>query len=374
MGDRPYLMLQWHDPETGKRKSKSAGTCNPLDAEKARADLEYELNHGLYQDAGRMSWESFRETFEREYAAPLRAKTRENYDATFDLFERLCNPRRLDLLTARTLSAFAAGMRSATVYGGKKGYAPGTVKLYLQFLHTALAWAVEQGLLTKVPAFPEARAPERVPQPVPAESFEKLLDKAPDHETHVFLLTGWLAGLRLAEVFRLEWDPTDKAPYLDLARDRIVIPAAVAKNKRDQWVPLDPVLREALLSLPRTGARVFRLPGYRGPMTLRGMSQRVRNLAKKAGVRMSMHTLRKGFGCRHAGRVPAQVLQKLMRHGNIKTTMTYYCNVDDAVMEAILGPRSPENGIRNTSRNSEAPQPPANGGPEDATPYPDESF
>ena len=24
-GDRPYLMLQWHDPVTGKRKSKSAG-------------------------------------------------------------------------------------------------------------------------------------------------------------------------------------------------------------------------------------------------------------------------------------------------------------------------------------------------------------
>jgi hypothetical protein len=50
-----------------------------------------------------------------------------------------------------------------------------------------------------------------------------------------------------------------------------------------------------------------------------------------------MHTLRKGFGCRYAGKVPAQVLQKLMRHRNIKTTMDYYCNVDQAVMEAVLG-------------------------------------
>ena len=39
-------MPQWHDSETGKRKSKTAGTCNPMEAEKARADLEYELNHG----------------------------------------------------------------------------------------------------------------------------------------------------------------------------------------------------------------------------------------------------------------------------------------------------------------------------------------
>jgi hypothetical protein len=71
--DRPFLMLQWHDPETGKRKSKSAETCNPLDAEKARADLEYELNHGLHQDASKVSWERFREMFEKEYVAPLRA-------------------------------------------------------------------------------------------------------------------------------------------------------------------------------------------------------------------------------------------------------------------------------------------------------------
>ena len=54
--DRPHLMLQWHDAVTGKRKSRSAGTCNPLEAEKKRADLEYELNHGLHQEASSMSW------------------------------------------------------------------------------------------------------------------------------------------------------------------------------------------------------------------------------------------------------------------------------------------------------------------------------
>jgi hypothetical protein len=50
-----------------------------------------------------------------------------------------------------------------------------------------------------------------------------------------------------------------------------------------------------------------------------------------------MHSLRKGFGCRYASHVPAQVLQKLMRHANIKTTMDYYANVDAAVEAAVLG-------------------------------------
>jgi hypothetical protein len=47
-----------------------------------RADLEYELNHGLYHDAGRMSWETFRETFGREHVAALCANSRRNYGDT----------------------------------------------------------------------------------------------------------------------------------------------------------------------------------------------------------------------------------------------------------------------------------------------------
>jgi integrase len=103
-----------------------------------------------------------------------------------------------------------------------------------------------------------------------------------------------------------------------------------------------------LLSLPRHGKKVFRWISSRThrPLKADTISDRVVRLAKKAGVRLTMHTLRKGFGCRYAGKVPAQVLQKLMRHRRIKTTMDYYANVDDAVMEAVLGPQ------RNTSRNT----------------------
>src|SRR5438034_4268663 len=81
-GDRPFLMLQWHDPETGKRKSRSAQTNNPVDAELKRSDLEYELNHGLHQERSHMKWARFRELFEAEYVAVLRPKTRESHDDT----------------------------------------------------------------------------------------------------------------------------------------------------------------------------------------------------------------------------------------------------------------------------------------------------
>src|SRR5262245_19608311 len=93
--DRQALVLQWLDPGTGKRKSKSAGTDDDKEAEKRRADLEYELNHWRYQDSSRMSWERFRELFEGEFVAGRRENTRRNYRVMLDLFEKVCNPKSL---------------------------------------------------------------------------------------------------------------------------------------------------------------------------------------------------------------------------------------------------------------------------------------
>ncbi len=52
-----------------------------------------------------------------------------------------------------------------------------------------------------------------------------------------------------------------------------------------------------------------------------------------------MHSLRKVFGRRYADKVPAQELQRLMRHRDICTTMDYYANVDAAVEEAVFRPK-----------------------------------
>jgi integrase len=363
--DRPHLMLQWLDPESGRRKSKSAGTACPKEAEAARVDLEADLNAGRYQEASRLSWERFRELFEAEYVAGFRPNTRRNHRDTLDCFEQVSNPGTLRGISERTLSQFVAGMRQLPVRGGKVGLAPGTIKVRLEFLHTALAWAVEQKLLPAVPRFPPVKVPEKAPRPVPAESFEKLLAKAPDAMTRAYLLAGWLAGLRRSEAYALEWDETHEAPYLDLARNRVVLPAEYVKAGRDQWVPLDPALRQALEQLPRQGPQVFRFEGPSGrPVTAATVSYRIRRLARKAGVKLTMHTLRKGFGCRYAGRVPAQVLQKLMRHANIKTTMSYYANVDEAVEAAVLE-------FRNGQCNSGPEAAGAAGRPEGVSPSPD---
>jgi len=345
--DRPTLQRQWIDPVTNRRKTRSTETTNENEAEGQRKDLEYELNHGLYQETVQMPWATFRQLFEEEYVAGTRKNTRRNFQDTLDLFERLCTVGRINSITERTLSTFVAAMRK-TPTRGRSGMMPSTIKVRLQYLRTALRWAVGQKLLPTSPKFPSVKVPGKDPQPVPPETFERLVAKAPDQMMRVYLLTGWLAGLRLEEAYVLEWEETTKAPYINFSDNRIVLPAELVKAARDQWVPLDPLLREALEAMPRAGKKVFRFISRRTgrPLTLSGISDRVVDLAKKAGVRLTMHALRRGFGCRYAGKVPAQVLQKLMRHSNIRTTMAYYANVDDAVMTAVLGEQC------NSSRNT----------------------
>ena len=109
--DRPTLILQWVNPDTGQRKSKSARTTDFEKAEIARRDLEYELNHGTYQASTKLEWERFRELFEGEYLAGLRLRTMERYNGVLDVFEEIIKPEKLGAITERTISLFVKGMR-----------------------------------------------------------------------------------------------------------------------------------------------------------------------------------------------------------------------------------------------------------------------
>ncbi len=190
--DRSTLQLQWLDPVTGARKSKSAKTADPAIGEDKRANLEYELNHGLHQEDGKLDWDRFREMFEEEYLAGLRERTREKYGCVLDVFEQIVNPAKLGSVNERVLSAFVRGMRERKKQRTDVvGLAPMTIKNYLISLKTALGWAVEQKLLASMPTFPTIKVPKKKPQAIPAESFERLLTKAPDARWRAFLLCGW---------------------------------------------------------------------------------------------------------------------------------------------------------------------------------------
>jgi hypothetical protein len=187
--DRSTLVLQWLDPDTGRRKSKSAGTADPKEAEILRADLEADLNHGRHRETSRMSWERFRELFEQEFLPNRRPNTRRNYRVALDLFEKHCRPSTLRSISERTLSAFTAALWKQPGRGNPTMLAS-TIRVRVQFLQTVFAWAAGQKLIPECPKLPVVKVPKRKPQPVPSESFERLLTRCP---TRWFSWTSWLS-------------------------------------------------------------------------------------------------------------------------------------------------------------------------------------
>lgn len=338
--DRPTYQLQWLDPDTHRRRTESADTADADAAERKRADKEYELNHGMADQASRMTWDRFRDLFESEYVAGLRERTQEKYGTVLDVFEQLCTPCTVGGVSERTLSLFVKAMRERKLSGGRIGLAAMTQRNYLVAMKTAMLWAVSQRLIPKLPTFPTVKVPKKKPQPIPAESFERLLTKAPDELWRAYLLCGWWGGLRLSECREMRWEHTDEWPWIDFEGNRIVLPAEFVKAAVDQWVPLHPVLRQALAALPRTSPLVFPFRSRKGGGRLSrpGVTKRISLMAKAAGVKLSMHRLRKGFGCRVAkqlGKGNAPLLHELMRHSSMQITMDYYASVDDVKQMAI---------------------------------------
>ncbi len=197
-------------------------------------------------------------------------------------------------------------------------------------------------------------------RPLRLEEFERMLaavesqvgkDQAPSWK---HLLEGlWFSGFRLAEALDFYWDDSSKLMPWDLSAKRptMVIHGELEKGGKDRpYFPLTPDFAEFLRRTPeaeRTGpvfAPLLRRGG-RSTRSDRTIGKRLTAIGRAAGVIVSQsrnpeksdtlktkfasaHDLRRTFGSRWAIRLKPAVLQQLMRHESIETTMGYYVELD----------------------------------------------
>lgn len=190
-----------------------------------------------------------------------------------------------------------------------------------------MRWAVALGMAEKLPAFPKIKVPKkRVRTYLEAARLPELLARCPAPEWRLFCQVAWHTGMRCGELFLLRWDEGG-GPWLDLAAERVRFPAEFTKGRADDWLPLHPALLPHLRAAQKERGRVFDLAP-----DARALSARFCALAR--GV-CKTHDLRRGFGTRYAPLVPAHILQRLMRHAKIETTLEYYADLDPALEAAI---------------------------------------
>jgi len=368
-GDRASLQLQWRDPMTGKKKTKSAETSNEREAERKAGELEKKLQAGTYRGKCRLTWTEFWDRYEDEYLSRLAPKTQKKSVTVRSMLVKILAPERITDLTTSRLSYFQGEMR-------KLKRTERTIAGYLAHLRSALQWAVDMDLIPAVPKFITAGKTDGQKskgRAIAGEEFDRMLEavekvvgKAAAPSWKYYLEGLWLSGLRLAESIELYWDRDDRL-CVDLAgkRPMLRIPAQLEKGKQDRILPMAPEFYEFLMKTPeaeRTG-RVFKPlrrchEGER--LTDDRICRLVSAMGQKANVKVwthpvtgkvkyaSAHDLRRSFGFRWSQRVMPAVLQQMMRHENIDTTMEYYVGRDaeataDTIWQAFAGSNKSSN-------------------------------
>jgi integrase len=373
-GSGRNLVMLYFDPVSGKRVTKSTGTTDPGEAERAAGEWEKQLRAGLYQSPSKITWKEFRERYETEHLATLSEKTQVSAISALNHLERVLNPDRLSKVTATTLSKFQAELRKPQeiinpakkiikrgkeiIKPAEKIIKPGmrdtTMASHLRHIKAALSWGVSMGLLAKRPdlIMPKKSKGQTMMRgrPITTEEYERMLaacDKTRPHDAEAWkrYLTGlWLSGLRLEESLILSWDGHESftVDYTG-RRPAFRIYAEAQKAKRDTMLPMTPDFAQWLLeTFPESDrhGRVFKIDGLQSgkPITPGRVGRLVSKIGEKAGVVVnkadgkygSAHDLRRAFCTRWASKVKPATLQLLARHAEIGTTMKYYVAQDAA--------------------------------------------
>lgn len=161
-GDRKHLQMQYRDPITGKKKTRSTRTTSHRDAERAAAKWEAELREGRYKPPSKVTWEEFRRRYEDEVLPSHAENTDGKVASVFNAVEKFLNPDRLCQITAERISYLQSQLRLRGLSEEpKKGLSEQTIKGHMAHLRAALNWAMRIGLISAVPAIDMPRRAKR---------------------------------------------------------------------------------------------------------------------------------------------------------------------------------------------------------------------
>lgn len=172
-----------------------------------------------------------------------------------------------------------------------------------------------------VEPLPEDQDRRRVRRAATPEEIARLVEMAPEKRARIYLAL-LLTGLRRGELRQMIWADAD------FEAETIRVRAEVSKNGKEAELPMHPELKAILLAVrpKRFG------PEHRWFHSIPAVKTLNKDLARAGvakvdarGRALDLHALRGTLATRLAlQNVPMTVVQKLLRHADIKTTAKFY--------------------------------------------------
>lgn len=297
---------------------------------------------------GSILWGEWREQVSTDYCSGKNRATKRSIESVLNRIESTLGgpPKTLAALNAPNLSRHARKCREL-------GRSENTIASHFRTLHGVLAWAVEQGHIASIPSLPRvprATGTRSRGRPLTDQEFAKVrasikgcVEPGTEQSWDHFLEGLWLSGLRLSESLRLAWEPSASGFWLDWSdpkMPKLAIQAKHEKGKKHRLLPLTPDFADWLNDKKNCGDRkglVFRPLVRHGRQTASRdqCSHVISAIGAASGVETepgrhpTAHDLRRSFGLRWAMMIKQPViLQQLMRHTSIQTTLEYYARAD----------------------------------------------
>ncbi|MEZ4404272.1 MAG: tyrosine-type recombinase/integrase [Kofleriaceae bacterium] len=226
------------------------------------------------------------------------------------------------------------GTRKETKYLSNK-----SINNVLTLLRHMLKVAKKRGLLSSIPEIEAYRVAEPDTDFLTFEEADRLVEGARDFgEWRTMIVVGLRTGLRFGELIALRWEDVDLvAGKLTVRKSIVKGKEGEPKGRRSREVPLgDEVLRALKAHRHLRGPRVF-CDADGGVLRTPKSRWELERACKRAGLRLvGWHTLRHSFASHLVMRgVSIVIVQRLLGHVDIKTTMRYAHLSPDVSREAV---------------------------------------
>jgi integrase len=284
------------------------------------------------------TWQTFRERYDDEFARHLRPATRKSISTAFNQIESLLHPN--SPAEIKDLHGF---FRRVT-----KTVSRDSAMTYCKRLKEALHWAHRRHMTPhKAVEMPDAPRNKRRPlpkEPLTHEQIALLVEAAGKVSADAkFMIQGLqFSGMRIQEAETLKWDSGPHRIQL-LPVPYFVVHGSADKAHRDRELPMTTEFLEHIMSVPQDerSGYVF-MPKLQKRSQMRTLVASIGEAAKESlGRAATAHDYRRTFASAWALQVEALVLQKLMRHDSLTTTLRYYVRVRSSdVAKKIQGVRA----------------------------------